>query len=94
MTAMEETGTLQALSFLACAGRVDLRRILVLRTGSNYTMPPPGTSAAESLTAMSLNRNPGYLPALEAAYFVGRKVVDELIENWAAYADTNPIVPS
>ena len=84
MTAMEETGTLQALSFLARAGRADLRRILVLRTGSNYTMPPYGMSAAESLAAMSLTRNPGYLPALEAAYLVGRKVVDELIENCAA----------
>jgi len=31
MAAMEETGTLQALSFLARAGRVDLSRILVLR---------------------------------------------------------------
>ena len=65
----------------------------MLRTGSNYTMPPPGTSAAESLTAMSLNRNPGYLPALEAAYFVGRKVVDELIGNWTAHANANPTVP-
>jgi len=91
---MEETGTLQALSFLARAGRVDLNRILVLRTGSNYTMPPSGMSAAESLTVMSLTQPPGYLPALEAAYFVSRKVVDELIGNWAAYADTNPIVPS
>jgi purine nucleoside permease len=91
MTAMEETGTLQALSFLARAGRVDLRRILVLRTGSNYTMPPPGISAAESLTA-SLRQHPSYLPALQAAYFVGRKVVDELIENWPAYADADPIV--
>ena len=94
MAAMEETGTLQALSFLARAGRVDIGRILVLRTGSNYTTTPPGVSAAESLTAMSLTRNPGYLPALEAAYFVGRRVVDELIGNWAAYADANPIVPS
>jgi purine nucleoside permease len=94
MTAMEETGTLQALSFLARAGRVDLSRILVLRTGSNYTIPPSGMSAAESLAAMSLTQNPGYLPALEAAYSVGRKVVDELIENWPVYADTNPIVPS
>jgi purine nucleoside permease len=94
MTAMEETGTLQALSFLASARRVDLSRILVLRTGSNYTMPPSGMSAAESLTAMSLTQSPGYLPALESAYSIGRKVVDELIENWAVYADTNPIVPS
>jgi purine nucleoside permease len=51
-------------------------------------------SAVESLTAMSLTQPPGYLPALEAAYLVSRKVVDELIGNWAAYADTNPIVPS
>ena len=93
MTAMEETGTLQALSFLARAGRVDMGRVLVLRTGSNYTIPPPGMSAAESLTAMSLTQNPGYLPALDAAYLVGRKVVDEIIENWAVYGDTNPIVP-
>jgi purine nucleoside permease len=51
-------------------------------------------SAAESLTATSLTQNPGYLPALDAAYLVGRKVVDEIIENWAVYGDTNPIVPS
>ena len=93
MAAMEETGTLQALSFLARAGRVDIGRVLVLRTGSNYTIPPPGMSAAESLTAMSLTQNPGYLPALDAAYLVGRKVVDEIIENWVVYGDTNPIVP-
>jgi hypothetical protein len=24
---------------------------------------------------------------------VGRKVVDEIIENWAVYGDTQPIVP-
>ena len=93
MTAMEETGTLQALSFLARAGRIDMGRVLVLRTGSNYTIPPPGMSAAESLAA-SLTQRPGYQPALEAAYFVGRRVVDEIVENWAVFADTSPIVPS
>jgi len=74
--------------------RVDMGRILVLRTGSNYTIPPSGMSAAESLTAMSLTQNPGYLPALEAAYFVGRRVVDEIVENWVVFRDTNPSVPS
>ena len=86
MTAMEETGTLQALSFLARAGRVNM--------GRDYTLPPPGMSAAESLTSMSLTQNPGYLPALDAAYLVGRKVVDEIIENWVVFRDTNPSVPS
>jgi purine nucleoside permease len=85
MTAMEETGTLQALFFLARVGRVDMGRILVACTGTNYTIPLRGMSAAESLTA-SLTQNPRYLRALDTAYFVGRKVVDELIENSAAYA--------
>ena len=83
---------LERRRILARAGRVDMGRVLVLRTGSNYTTPPPGMSAAENLTAMSLTQNPGYLPALDAAYLVGRKVVDEIIENWAVYRDTNPIV--
>ena len=67
---------------------------MVLRTGGNYTTPPSGMSAAESLAVMSLTQYPGYRPALEAAYAVGRKVVDEIIGNWAAYADANPIVPA
>lgn len=38
---MEDTGTLQSLTFLDHAGRVDLRRVLVLRTVSNYDRQPP-----------------------------------------------------
>lgn len=87
MTAMEDTGTLQALSFLARAGFVDLRRVLVLRTGSNYTMPPPGVSAADNLGAETRGVYSGYYPALEAAYRVGRVVVDEITKNWLRYAE-------
>lgn len=86
-TAMEDTGTLQALSFLSRAGLVDLRRVLVLRTGSNYTMPPPGMTAADNLAAELRGVYSGYYPALEAAYRVGRAVADEITGNWARYAD-------
>jgi purine nucleoside permease len=48
-TAMEDTGTMQALTNLAKAGRVDLNRVLVLRTASNFDSPPPGVSAAQDL---------------------------------------------
>ena len=94
VSAMEETGTLEALAMLARAGRVEWRRILVLRTASNYTMPPPGMTAAQSLTAASLSRLPGYRPALDAAYRVGRTVVDEIVGNWGAYAEAAPVAPS
>jgi purine nucleoside permease len=90
MTAMEDTGTLQALSFLARAGHVDLRRVMVLRAGSNYTMPPPGLTAAESLAAESRGLYSGYFAALEAAYRVGRVVVDEIAGQWRQYAEAPP----
>src|SRR5580698_9650667 len=53
VAAMEDSGTLQALTFLSHAGRVDLQRVLVLRTVSNFDREPPGTSAADSLKSMA-----------------------------------------
>jgi purine nucleoside permease len=80
-TAMEDTGTMQSLTFLARAGRVDLKRVLVLRTASNYDMPPPGVTAAENLARMKLGSYSAYLPALEAAWRVGNLVVQELVRR-------------
>jgi purine nucleoside permease len=80
---MEDTGTLQSLTFLAQAGRVDFNRVLVLRTVSNYDREPPGTNAADSLKSMVGGNYSAYFPALEAAELVGDKVVRELITHWA-----------
>jgi purine nucleoside permease len=84
-TAMEDTGTLQSLTWLARAGRVDAKRILVLRTASDFDEPPPGHPAAESLLPDG-TQWPGFLPALEAAWQVGHVVVDELVQHWSRYA--------
>ena len=81
--AMEDSGTLQALTFLAQAGRVDFNRVLVLRTVSNYDREPPGTNVADSLKTMVSGNYSAYFPALEAAELVGDKVVRELIARWA-----------
>ena len=43
---MEDSGTLGALTRLGGLGRADPRRALVLRTVSNYTVPPPGALAS------------------------------------------------
>ena len=90
-TAMEDTGTLQSLTWLARARRVDVDRVLVLRTASNFDMQWPGGDAADSLSGEKLG--PGYsayLPSLEAAHKVGSRVVHELIKNWARYETTLP----
>jgi purine nucleoside permease len=83
IAAMEDTGTLQSLTLLAHAGRADLRRVLVLRTVSNFDRQPPGTSAAENLKSMVSGSYSAYMPALEAAQIVGDKVVRYLVEHWA-----------
>ena len=80
-TAMEDSGTLQALHYLSRAGKVDVSRVLVLRTASNYSMPPAGESAAESLLGNSKQHYSGYRESLEAAYRVGMAVVAEWLKK-------------
>ena len=87
---MEDTGTLQSLTFLARAGRVDLNRVMVLRAVSNFDRQPQGLSASESLARQRIGAYAAYLPALEAAYRVGHAVVNELLSHWAQYERTMP----
>ena len=91
-SAMEDTGTLQALHFLDQADKVDVNRVLVLRTASNYSMQYPGITAAESLSGEKLQGKgyTAYIPALDAAYVVGSKVVQELTANWSTYQNDIP----
>jgi purine nucleoside permease len=89
-TAMEDTGTLQSLTFLANAGRVDLKRVLVLRTVSNYDRQPRELSATESLGDQHGRAYAAYLPSLEAAYRVGHTVVSELLAHWTQYERATP----
>jgi purine nucleoside permease len=88
-SAMEDTGVLQAMTYLDKVGRVDKDRVLVLRAGSNYTMPPPGVDAASYL----LRENEGYAgleAAVESLYLVGSKVVDEWLAHWDRYEASPP----
>jgi purine nucleoside permease len=86
-TAMEDTGTLLSLKDLARTGRVDLQRVMVLRTVSNFDQQPRGMSAADSLARQRIGAYSAYLPSLEAAYTVGHVVVNELISHWPQYAN-------
>jgi len=88
-SAMEDTGSYQALTYLHPTGKVNKDRVMVLRTASNYTMPPPGMSAAEHL----LKENEGYAgleASVEAAYRVGSVVVDEIVTGWPRYREHTP----
>jgi purine nucleoside permease len=81
MTNMEDNGTANALQRLSRTGRADYNRLLVLRTASNYSMPPPGVHATASIFAPYV----GLIPSLEAAYRVGSVVVHDLVANWSKW---------
>jgi purine nucleoside permease len=90
---MEDSGTLQALTFLNEAGRADLKRVLVLRTVSNYDREAPDISVAESLKNLAAGNYSAYLPALDAAEIVGDKVVCDIVTHWQQRAVQIPHVP-
>ncbi len=89
-TAMEDSGTLKSLTSLERAGKVDAKRVLVLRTASNYDMQWPGGSASDSMSGESLGIYSAYIPSLEAAYRVGSRVVHALVADWPRFSSTPP----
>ena len=89
MSNMEDTGTLTALSRLAAAGHVDLNRVMVLRTASNFDQPYPGQTALQSLQVDS----GGYMLAIQNAYRVGSVVTQHIITHWDEWKDGDPPLP-
>lgn len=86
MTNMEDHGIANALTRLTALKRVDFSRVLFLRTGSNFSMPPAGQNAAESM----VEEYAGMIPALEAAWRAGSPVVHALVRDWAKYSVKPP----
>ena len=92
---MEDTGTYLSLTWLDKIERVDKDRVMVLRTGSNYTMQPPSRTAAENLLKETKGyKYAGLEVAVEAGYKVGSRVVDEVVSNWHIYETSVPGVDS
>jgi purine nucleoside permease len=89
VTAMEDSGVAGALTMLGRTGRADPDRLLVLRTASNYSVPPAGTGAAESLIAEAGGLS-ALQPSLDAAFLVGAPVVAALSGGWATTRDRIP----
>jgi purine nucleoside permease len=90
MTNMESQSMAGAMAIAAKQGLVDANRVLVLRTGSNPSMPPPGVSAVDSVA----NEGAGQKVAFEANYRVGVPVIHELLAHWDKYKDAIPEAPA
>jgi purine nucleoside permease len=89
-TACEDSGFLQAITFLGKAGRVDPRRVLVLRAGSDYCLPRPGVTSAESIQYGTDKAYMAEKEAFASLYAVGSVVVQAWVRGWETYRDQIP----
>lgn len=85
MTNMEDSAITEAMKRLDEMHRVDYKRLMVLRVGSNYSMPKPGMTALESVSAPYIRST-----AFESTWLVGSTVVHELTAKWDMWRDRIP----
>jgi purine nucleoside permease len=85
-TSMEAQDYVGTLARMAAKGFLDINRVMVLRTASNYCMPPPGQGVTSTIGDEALGTN----AALEAAYRAGAAVAHELLANWPRYEKAPP----
>jgi purine nucleoside permease len=87
MSNMEDSAIASAMTRLDHMHRADFQRLMVLRTASNYTLPAKSESTLHSVTsAYPLDG----LPAYDAAWRVGSKVLHELTGKWSVYGKQVP----
>ncbi|MFT7219205.1 MAG: purine nucleoside permease [Candidatus Azotimanducaceae bacterium] len=92
--AMEDSGTLQALTNLDAAGYADFNRVMILRTASNYSMQSPDMTAAQSLAREHGAALSAFDESIEAAFRVGNPVVQAIVQDWETYRETMPTTVS
>lgn len=80
-SAQEDNAVLEALLRGAGSKKVDFKRIMVMRTGSNFDRPFLGGAATTNL--LWANQG-GFDPAVQNIYRAGVRVVEGILEGWNA----------
>ena len=94
MSAEEDAGYMQAITFLAQGGMVDQSRVLDLRASSDFTVPPPGQPPAQLLANDSKGTGPSaFAESFNDVYLTASSVVNEIAGHWSEYADHVPTAP-
>jgi purine nucleoside permease len=93
-SACEDSGFMQAITFLGKAGKVDPQRVLVLRAGSDYCLPKPGVTSAQSIQYGTGYAYMAEREAFTSLYTVGSVVVNAWVQGWDHYRDHPPEAPA
>jgi purine nucleoside permease len=67
---------------------VDLARVAVLRTGSDFDRPYEGQTAEDNL--VNYASQGGFAPALENLYRAGNPLVQEIVTHWSDWQNGVP----
>ena len=89
-TQQEDNATYNALERAAAAGKVDIKRLAVLRTGSNFDRPYPGQTAHASLLASTTGATGGFMPATHNLPGVAGIVVSDIVAHWVQWREGVP----
>jgi purine nucleoside permease len=88
-TQQEDNATYNALMRAAAIKKVDINRLAVLRSGSNFDRPHPGQSAYASLIA-STTGGSGFDIARNNLALAGGILVRDIVQNWAQWREGVP----
>jgi len=80
-TQQEDNATVEALVRGASMHLVDLRRVAVLRAGSDFDRPYPGQTAADNL--LNYQAQGGFLISLQNLFIAGNPLVQTISGDWA-----------
>ena len=87
-TQQEDNATFEALTRAANAHRVDLSRVAVLRTGSDFDRPYAGQTSADNL--LNYQAQGGFPLAISNLYAAGNPLVQEIATHWGEWRNGVP----
>lgn len=87
-TQQEDNSTLEALRRGDAAGKVNLQRVLVLRSGSDMDSPYPGQSSRDAL--VNYGAQGGYFPATNNLVLTATPVIQNIVSRWSEWAQGVP----
>jgi purine nucleoside permease len=82
-TQQEDNATYEVLKRGSAAGLLDVQRIAVLRTGSDFDRPYPGQSSSDGL--VNYMAQGGFVPAVSNLYNVGQPLVETIVMDWSRW---------
>jgi purine nucleoside permease len=87
-TQQEDNATYLALTRGAISGLVDLNRVAVLRTASNFDRPYPGESAWHSLCGCGPGGSSGgFVPAISNLWVAAAPFINDVVVHWDKWKD-------